>query len=266
MQGACADMFFLSIAAVSPTLITETTPRNVLYSIALLNIFSWKIYTISQCIVYYPSLVAKEFNFIAPSPENIYNNKMKCDNRRGDTILTCRTARLLIVFFVFSAAMFTPWLCRSSSAEPATEEARVLKVHDGDTVTLLMNGKKFKTRLIGMDAPEMGQRPWGKLAKKRLIDILSHTDWMVLIEKDVVQQDNYGRLLAYIWTGNKELINELMVLDGYAVLLTIPPNIHYADRFTRAEHRARQEKKGIWGPNGLKERPGKYRKKHPRKD
>ena len=56
-----------------------------------------------------------------------------------------------------------------------------------------------------------------------------------------------------------------MVLDGYAVLFTIRPNVRYKDKFIRAEQRARQERKGIWGENGLKEAPVKYREKHPRK-
>jgi micrococcal nuclease len=141
----------------------------------------------------------------------------------------------------------------------------VIKVHDGDTVTLMVNGKMRETRLIGIDAPEMNQRPWGRQAKEHLIDIMNHTDWLVTVETDEVKQDKYGRGLVYLWTNNNELINERMVLDGYAVLFTIKPNVRYRDRFSRAEKLARREMKGIWGPNGLKESPAKYREKHPRK-
>ena len=138
-------------------------------------------------------------------------------------------------------------------------------MHDGDTITLMINGKMLKTRLIGLDAPEMNQRPWGRRAKEHLIDIMMHTDWMVTVETDVVTLDKYGRSLAYLWTKNNELINERMILDGYAVLFTIKPNVKYRNNFSRAEQRARQEMKGIWGPKGLKEAPAKYREKHPRK-
>ena len=141
----------------------------------------------------------------------------------------------------------------------------MIRVHDGDTVTLMLNGRMRKTRLIGIDAPEMNQRPWGRKAKEHLIDILNHTDWMVTMETDVVATDKYDRALVYLSTKNKELINERMILDGYAVMFTIKPNSIYADRFNKAQVYARGEKRGIWGPDGLKEKPIAYKKKHPRK-
>jgi len=152
-----------------------------------------------------------------------------------------------------------------SFAAQRSSEVSVIKVHDGDTVTLMINGRMRKTRLIGIDAPEMDQRPWGRRAKEHLIDIMNHSDWMVTMETDKVVTDKYGRTLVYLWTKNNMLINELMVLDGYAVLFTIKPNVRYRERLTLAEKLVRQEKIGIWGPKGLKETPAKYRKKHPRK-
>jgi micrococcal nuclease len=47
-------------------------------------------------------------------------------------------------------------------------------------------------------------------------------------------------------------------------LFTIQPNSKYVDRFVKAQRIARQEKRGIWGPDGLKERPLDYKKTHPR--
>ena len=169
----------------------------------------------------------------------------------------CFITPLAFVIKAFFAAI--PRDCQNSPG------VRVIKVHDGDTVTLMINGRMRKTRLIGIDAPEMNQRPWGRQAKEHLIDIMNHTDWIVAMETDAVTTDKYGRSLVYLWTNNNELINERMVLDGYAVLFTIRPNVRYKDKFTRAEQRARQERKGIWGENGLKEVPVKYREKHPRK-
>ncbi len=153
-----------------------------------------------------------------------------------------------------------------SFAKPDLQEAQVIKVHDGDTVTLQIKNIFHKTRLIGIDAPEMNQRPWGRRAKEYLIDIMNHTDWTVFVETDVITHDKYGRLLAYLWSKQKELVNEKMILEGNAQLFTIPPNVRYVSTFTNAEQRARQEKKGIWGEKGLKESPAEYRKKHPRKE
>jgi micrococcal nuclease len=167
--------------------------------------------------------------------------------------------------FVIIAFCFCSFGIDLSLASQKSSEVHVIKVHDGDTVTLMINGRMRKTRLIGIDAPEMNQRPWGRQAKEHLIDIMNHADWIVTMETDVVTIDKYGRSLVYLWTNNNELINERMVLDGYAVLFTIKPNVRYKDKFIRAEQRARQEMKGIWGVNGLKEAPVKYREKHPRK-
>jgi micrococcal nuclease len=168
---------------------------------------------------------------------------------------------ILLLFFVLSSH---PLDQSQAHAAGRTGEAHVLEVNDGDTVTLRMDDKTYRTRLIGIDAPELDQRPWGYRAKDHLIEIMTHTDWTVYVETDIVKHDKYDRLLAYLWTRQKELINEWMVLDGHAVLFTIPPNVKYANRFARAEKRARQEKKGIWEPKGLKESPFEYRKKHPR--
>ena len=143
--------------------------------------------------------------------------------------------------------------------------AHVHKVHDGDTVTLRLNGKKYRTRLIGIDAPEMGQKPWGRRAKRHLIEIMRKTNWTVIVETDEERLDKYGRLLAYLWSKKNTMINEKMVADGFAVTLTIAPNVKYAEKFSRAEQTAQAAKKGIWGPDGLQESPAEYKKAHPRK-
>ena len=169
-----------------------------------------------------------------------------------------------IIFVIIVSCLFSLIIERSFAAQK-TSDTRVIKVHDGDTVTLMISGKMRKTRLIGIDSPEMNQRPWGRQAKEHLIDIMNHTDWLVSVETDEVKQDKYGRALVYLWTNKNELINERIVLDGYAVLFTIKPNVKYRGKFIRAEQRARRDLKGIWGPKGLKEAPVKYREKHPRK-
>jgi endonuclease YncB( thermonuclease family) len=53
----------------------------------------------------------------------------------------------------------------ASPAKEGMHEARVYQVNDGDTITLRLEGRKYRTRLIGIDAPETKQRPWGRRAK-----------------------------------------------------------------------------------------------------
>ena len=149
-------------------------------------------------------------------------------------------------------------------AGSALPEARVVDVNDGDTVVITMEGKTYRTRLIGIDAPEMGQEPWGRKAKQHLRELVKGTNGMVRVETDITTYDKYDRLLAYLWLDDKALINELMLRDGYAVLFTIQPNSKYVDRLKKAQHTARENRSGIWGPNGLTERPIEYKKSHPR--
>lgn len=147
---------------------------------------------------------------------------------------------------------------------PAGNLVRVERVSDGDTVRLLIAGRDEKVRLIGIDAPELGQRPWGKRSKDHLREIISGSSWSVSLELDIVERDKYGRLLGYLRTPDGTLINEMMVRDGYAVLYTFPPNVKYVDLLTKAQTDARSKQLGIWGRNGLRQEPSEYRRQHPR--
>jgi micrococcal nuclease len=173
--------------------------------------------------------------------------------------------RIVIALAVLTFALFSLGH-ELSLARPAMHEAQVIEVNDGDTVTIRLDSETYRTRLAGIDAPEMGQRPWGRKAKEHLIGIMRDSGWMVFVETDIVKHDKYDRLLAYLWTKQNKLINERMVRDGYAVLFTLSPNVKYADRLSQAESRARNEMKGIWGPKGPGENPLKYRERHPRKE
>jgi micrococcal nuclease len=141
---------------------------------------------------------------------------------------------------------------------------RVVKVSDGDTVSIKRGKYPEEIRLIGIDAPEMGQRPWGKMAKKHLESLISASSWKVVIEYDVETHDKYGRVLAYLKTRDGKMINTEMLKGGHAVLFTYPPNVKHVDELVSAQKQARDKRLGIWGRNGLKQMPSEYRKEHPR--
>ncbi len=143
--------------------------------------------------------------------------------------------------------------------------ARAWRVDDGDTITVLLgNRHSERVRLIGIDAPEMGQQRWGERAKKHLAGILASSR-DIHIEYDVEKRDKYGRLLAYIRTSDGRLVNAEMLKDGYAVLFTIPPNVRHVDELTSAQRQARERRLGVWGKDGLSELPVDWRRQHPRK-
>src|SRR5512147_3116745 len=98
-----------------------------------------------------------------------------------------------IVRLFFIALFLLPGLAPAYASE-RLPEARVIAVNDGDTVTIRMNGKEYRTRLIGMDAPEMGQEPWGRRAQEHLRTLLKDAKWRVSVETDIVKYDKYNRL------------------------------------------------------------------------
>lgn len=158
----------------------------------------------------------------------------------------------------------------SSACVKKEKYYRVIEIHDGDTVSVI-TGSFFgivneveRVRLTGIDAPELTQEPWGGKAKEHLRKIIKESHWYVKIELDIQQRDRYGRLLAYLWDKEGKMINYLMVRDGYAMVYTVPPNVKYAELFLQAQKLARQEGRGIWSRQGLRESPSQWRKKHPR--
>lgn len=146
----------------------------------------------------------------------------------------------------------------------------VTEVHDGDTVSVKVKSfagiplKIERVRLIGIDAPELRQEPWGRRAKKNLKKLISESDWLVNFEFDVEERDRYGRLLAYLWAKDGRMINERMIEDGYALLYTVPPNVKYGERFIAAQNKAQLKKAGIWREGGLRQSPEEWRREHPR--
>jgi micrococcal nuclease len=169
---------------------------------------------------------------------------------------------LLCVILSFSAA-WPGKLCAGERGKNADTVA-VRRVDDGDTISAVVSGHFEKIRLIGIDAPEIGQKPWGEIAKRHLTEMIVLSSWEVTIEYDIEKRDKYGRLLAYLRTKKGRMVNRAMLREGYAVIFTLPPNMKYAAQFTAAERYARKRKSGIWSCNGIKEQPVVYRREHPR--
>lgn len=128
------------------------------------------------------------------------------------------------------------------------------RISDGDSFRCT-DGRRV--RLIGIDSPELQQRPFGPQARQALL-VLLPLGATVRLETDASQMDRYGRELAYVWTGNT-LVNEAMVRNGWAVIYTVPPNVKYAERLARAQKEARTHGAGLWSKRGFDCLPIDYR-------
>ncbi len=132
------------------------------------------------------------------------------------------------------------------------EHAVISKVVDGDTVKL-ESGETV--RYIGIDTPETKHpnKPvqcFGKEASNKNTELVEGKE--VLLEKDISDTDRYGRLLRYVYLPNPEatdeaiFVNEYLIEQGYAQLLTYPPDVKYDKLLRDAEIQARKEQKGLW--------------------
>jgi micrococcal nuclease len=130
--------------------------------------------------------------------------------------------------------------------------ATITSISDGDTVTVsFAGGDESKVRLIGIDTPET-KRPntpiqcFGPEATGFTAALLPKGT-RVRIERDVEAIDRYGRLLAYVYRAADGLfINQALAEQGYANLLTYPPNVAHRDQFRDAVDVARQQNRGLW--------------------
>jgi micrococcal nuclease len=129
--------------------------------------------------------------------------------------------------------------------------ATVVKVTDGDTISVMVNGTKEKVRLIGIDTPET-KKPdtpvqcFGPEASAYTTSLLpSGTE--VRLERDVEPRDKYGRLLAYVYLASDHtFVNLQIIREGYARLLTIPPNVAHSQEFVTAARAAEAGDIGLW--------------------
>jgi len=69
----------------------------------------------------------------------------------------------------------------------------------------------------------------------------------VEVEQDVQARDRYGRLLAYLWLSDRTMVNLTIMRDGYAQVLTVPPNVRYESLFVACQREARSAGRGLWG-------------------
>lgn len=142
--------------------------------------------------------------------------------------------------------------------------ATVTETVDGDTIEVLLDGKEYDVRLIGIDTPEtkhptIPPECFGAEAARRTAQLLA-PGTTVYLERDVSETDRYGRLLRYVWLpgqgrGQAAMANEMLVREGFASTSTFPPDVANADRFTAAQRAAYEEGAGLWSACREGERP-----------
>ncbi len=133
-------------------------------------------------------------------------------------------------------------------SELPLEEYRVESIFDGDTVAL-EGGERV--RLIGLNTTERGKtgdpdQPFAQEATSRLVQLLGSPP-RIRLRRGEQEHDHYRRRLAYGFTPNGESIASILITEGLAYAVTIPPNLWNSDCHHRQQDQARVAGRGIWG-------------------
>jgi len=125
---------------------------------------------------------------------------------------------------------------------------QVISVPDGETIMASVDNQQVKVRLIGIEAPELDQSPWGGQAREALARLVQGKP--VQLITDIAERDQDGRLLAYVFVG-ETFVNLELLRGGMAFIATVPPNIAHAEEYQEALKEAQGAGRGVWDGNHL---------------
>lgn len=147
-------------------------------------------------------------------------------------------------------AFLCAFLCALPACAQSAVTLRCVAVHDGDTLRVLNGRTQIRVRLYGIDAPELGQS-FGKAAKQALSDFAFGQD----VTLYPTGTDRYGRLLAWVFRGQR-CVNRELVSNGLAWWYE-----KYAPHETglrNAQNAARAARRGLWSAAAIP--PWEYRR------
>jgi endonuclease YncB( thermonuclease family) len=153
----------------------------------------------------------------------------------------------LTAAFVFSGAAIAAPCPAPQTLSPVFKVDRVI---DGDTVKL-ENGSRV--RLTGFNTFELKDSGWKRdyalKAKRRAIEVLPE---VVQVTPWPASKDRYGRLLGNLWMGQAYL-GEVLVSEGLALTVSVPPENRLVRCLTSSEWNARKSRLGVWSLGQLPE-------------
>ncbi len=126
------------------------------------------------------------------------------------------------------------------------ESVQVVSVHDGDSVRLA-DGRRV--RLIGINAPELAREgrpaePLAAAAGQALREQVANEPALLVYDRE--RKDHYGRTLGHLFTTEGQSLEAMLLRQGLAFHIAIPPNLTLASCLSEAEKEARVASRGIW--------------------
>ncbi|OUL32967.1 nuclease [Nostoc sp. 106C] len=174
---------------------------------------------------------------------------------------------VLVQKIVILACLILLVSCQANNQLTANQvQVKVARVVSGQSLEVLGMAEQpnliSQVRLIGIDAPDIRQRPWGDKAKQGLETLIGSAEQIVTLEFDIEPKDKIGRTLAYVWK-DKVLLNEELVKQGYVLFVGRSPNHKYDQRLERAQQWARIMGQGIWqSEKPMRLTPAEFRRQY----
>jgi micrococcal nuclease len=182
-------------------------------------------------------------------------------------MLNCRWHQLL----VRASGLFLLTSCQASP--PKYQTIQISRVISGQSVEWLDKSQQppvlRQGRLMGIDAPDLAQEPWGKQSKQRLEELIGLPSKSTISIEFEGEPDKYGRQFVYLWKEDR-LLNEQLLKDGLALAsmrnasassTSAAGSNKYRERLLRGSQYARLMGEGVWNPQQpMRMSPSEFRK------
>jgi endonuclease YncB( thermonuclease family) len=133
-----------------------------------------------------------------------------------------------------------------SNNSGGSETGVVVRVIDGDTIDVDINGQRTRIRYVGVNTPENDEACYSEATNANKSYVEGKT---VRLVRDVSNTDRYDRLLRFIYVGDI-FVNAEMVKAGYAEAVLYDPDDGFHDEFVEFERQAARAGRGCH-PTGI---------------
>lgn len=158
----------------------------------------------------------------------------------------------------------------SYNQESKLDKVKFVRTVDGDTIIVIdENGEDKRVRMIGIDTPESvaaeeeRNNEYGVMASDYTKKLLEDSDTLYL-EYDIDADDQYDRILAYVWLDNVDdtfneeniensMVNAIIVKNGYGVAKRYEPTVSHDDSLQALMKKAIDNQTGLWKYKGFRE-------------
>ena len=158
----------------------------------------------------------------------------------------------------------------SYNQESKLDKVKFVRTVDGDTIIVTdENGEDKRVRMIGIDTPESvaaeeeRNNEYGVMASDYTKKLLEDSDALYL-EYDIDADDQYDRILAYVWLDNVDdtfneeniensMVNAIIVKNGYGVAKRYEPTVSHDDSLQALMKKAIDNQTGLWKYKGFRE-------------